>query len=182
MESGRLTYKRKFRRILQFFLGENRVQPGFVRPSVLFFLIIRYQGSKVRVYKDECVSAKKTMRSTKRNAYSRHFDGDYRIITMVHGENTENMSANRYTEKCELDGHVRRDEWCKQSTDVHCKDTIPKIRNIFPEMEMRGHSPNFYIHVSVCDLQNIFPRAVCIFCCRKIAGPIVEIYKSLTNK
>jgi hypothetical protein len=33
------------------------------------------------------------------------------------------------------------------------KDTIPKIRNkIFPEKEMHGYSPNFYIHVSVSEL------------------------------
>ncbi len=33
---------------------------------------------------------------------------------------------------------------------LHCKDTIPKI-HIFPEKELRGHSPNSYIHVPVCD-------------------------------
>jgi hypothetical protein len=27
----------------------------------------------------------------------------------------------------------------------------------------------------------IFPRSVCLFCCRKIGGPIVGIYKSLTQ-
>jgi hypothetical protein len=36
---------------------------------------------------------------------------------------------------------------------VHCKDTIPKIiKQIFPEKELRGLSPNFRIHVSVSDL------------------------------
>ncbi len=35
----------------------------------------------------------------------------------------------------------------------HCKDTIPKIRkHIFPEKELRDHSPNPYIHVSLSDL------------------------------
>ncbi len=27
----------------------------------------------------------------------------------------------------------------------------------------------------------IFPRSVCLFCCRKICGPILGIYKSLTD-
>ncbi len=36
---------------------------------------------------------------------------------------------------------------------VHCKDTIPKIRNKYlPGKELRGYSPNSYIHVSVSDL------------------------------
>jgi hypothetical protein len=32
---------------------------------------------------------------------------------------------------------------------LHCKDTIPKIRKIFPEKKLRGFSPNSYIYVSV---------------------------------
>jgi hypothetical protein len=38
---------------------------------------------------------------------------------------------------------------------LHCKDTLPKIENskqIFPEKELRGLSPNFNINVSVSDL------------------------------
>ncbi len=43
-------------------------------------------------------------------------------------------------------------------------------------------SPNFHIHVSVSDLQYIFPRrSDCLFRCRKICGPILGIYKSLTD-
>jgi hypothetical protein len=35
----------------------------------------------------------------------------------------------------------------------HCKDTIPRIsKQIFPEKEFCGLSPNFHIHVSVSDL------------------------------
>jgi hypothetical protein len=40
-------------------------------------------------------------------------------------------------------------------------------KQIFPEKELHGHSHNFYIHVSVSDLQYIFPRSICLFCCRK---------------
>jgi hypothetical protein len=52
---------------------------------------------------------------------------------------------------------------------------IVKIQNlkfetkIFPEKELRGLSPNFQFHVSISDLQYIFPRAVCLFCYRKIS-------------
>jgi hypothetical protein len=42
-----------------------------------------------------------------------------------------------------------------------------------------GLSPYFHIHVSVSDLY--IPRSVCLFCCRKICGPILGIYKSLTD-
>jgi hypothetical protein len=36
---------------------------------------------------------------------------------------------------------------------MHCKDTIPKIsKQIFPEKELRGYSPNFHIQVPVRDL------------------------------
>jgi hypothetical protein len=39
--------------------------------------------------------------------------------------------------------------------DIHCKDTIPKIRNKYsPERELFGHSPNFHIRVSVSDLSH----------------------------
>jgi hypothetical protein len=37
-------------------------------------------------------------------------------------------------------------------------------KQIFPEKEYRGLSPNFHIHASVNDLQYIFPLSVCLFC------------------
>jgi hypothetical protein len=48
-------------------------------------------------------------------------------------------------------------------------------------MKLRYLGPNAYIHVFVHYLYSIFPRSVCLFCCRKIGGPIVGIYKSLTE-
>ncbi len=46
---------------------------------------------------------------------------------------------------------------------VHCKqDPI----YLFPEMTLRGLVPNFHVYVSVSDLY-IFPRSICLFCCRK---------------
>jgi hypothetical protein len=35
---------------------------------------------------------------------------------------------------------------------LHCKDTIPKTKQTFPEKELRGLSPNFHVYVSVSDL------------------------------
>jgi hypothetical protein len=56
---------------------------------------------------------------------------------------------------------------------------------MFPEKELHGHSPKFHIHVFVSDLYCIFPRSICLFCCRKIYGPILGIYcinRSHTNE
>ncbi len=68
----------------------------------------------------------------------------------------------------------------------HCKDTYRNSKQIFPEMKLLGRAPNSYIHVSVNDLYTVFPQSVCLvpiylFCFRKIGGPIVGIYKSLTD-
>ena len=53
-------------------------------------------------------------------------------------------------------------------------------KQVFPEEEMRGLSPNFLNNVSA--KRFIFPRiGLTIFCCRKIGGPILGIYKSLTG-
>jgi hypothetical protein len=32
------------------------------------------------------------------------------------------------------------------------RTNIENSKQIFPEKELRGHSPHFHIHVSVCDL------------------------------
>ncbi len=59
---------------------------------------------------------------------------------------------------------------------MHCTQN-PK--QIFPEMKLRGFVPNFYIHVSVSDLciPTIGPQTQY----SKIGGPIVGIYKLLTD-
>jgi hypothetical protein len=43
-------------------------------------------------------------------------------------------------------------------------------KQMFPEKELRGRSPNFHVHVSVSDLSTLFPKSICLFCCRKICG------------
>jgi hypothetical protein len=47
---------------------------------------------------------------------------------------------------------------------------------IVPEKELRGHSPNFHNHVSVSDLYIDLPILL-----QEIRGPILGIYKSLTD-
>ncbi len=58
---------------------------------------------------------------------------------------------------------------------MHCTENL---KQIFPEMKLRGLVPNFYIHVSVSDLYilTIGPQTYY----NKIGGSIVGIYKSLT--
>ncbi len=42
--------------------------------------------------------------------------------------------------------------------------------------------PQFqFLQSCICEIFIIFPRSVCLFCCRKICGPILGIYKSLTD-
>jgi hypothetical protein len=49
------------------------------------------------------------------------------------------------------------------------------LKQIFPEIKLRGIVPNFYIHVSVSDLY--IPRIGPQTQYSKIGGPIVKIYK-----
>jgi hypothetical protein len=52
-------------------------------------------------------------------------------------------------------------------------------KQIFPEKKLRGHSPNFHIHVSVNDLY--IPTIYLAFLLQEIRGLILGIYKSLTD-
>ncbi len=52
-------------------------------------------------------------------------------------------------------------------------------KQIFPEKEYRGLSPNFYIHVSVSELY--IPTMGLPFLLEEICGLILEIQKSLTD-
>jgi hypothetical protein len=52
-------------------------------------------------------------------------------------------------------------------------------KQIIPEKEYRGLSPNFHIHVSVSELYS--PTMVLPFLLEEICGPILGIYKSLTD-
>ncbi len=52
-------------------------------------------------------------------------------------------------------------------------------KQIFPEKELRGHIPNFHIHVSVSDLYISTIKLPIML--QEICGQILGIYKSLTN-
>jgi hypothetical protein len=52
-------------------------------------------------------------------------------------------------------------------------------KQIFPEMKLHGLSPNSYINVSVSDLYILTVGLHILL--QKIGGPIVGIYKSLTD-
>jgi hypothetical protein len=53
------------------------------------------------------------------------------------------------------------------------------LKQIFPEKEYRGLSPNFHIHVYVSELY--IPTVGLPFLLEEICGPILGIYKSLTD-
>jgi hypothetical protein len=64
----------------------------------------------------------------------------------------------------------------KKHLILHCKENPI---NVFLFWELRGLSPNFYIHVSVAIY--IFPGLVHWFPCSRIGRLILEIYKSLVD-
>jgi hypothetical protein len=59
------------------------------------------------------------------------------------------------------------------------RQNAKNLKQIFPEKEYRGLSPNFHIHVSVSELY--IPTMGLPFLLEEICGPIPEIYKSLTD-
>jgi hypothetical protein len=59
---------------------------------------------------------------------------------------------------------------------IHCKDTIPKIRNKYSQKRNCAAVP---ISIVMCLwAKYMFPQWVCLFWCRKICEPILGIYKS----
>jgi hypothetical protein len=66
---------------------------------------------------------------------------------------------------------------------MHCKEpcNTESRKQIFPEKEMHGPSPNFHIHVSVSDLY--IPTIDLLILLQEICvcGPILGIYKSLKD-
>ncbi len=59
------------------------------------------------------------------------------------------------------------------------RQNAENLNQIFPEKEYRGLSPNFHIHVSVSELY--IPTMGLPFLREEICGPILGIYKSLTD-
>ncbi len=59
------------------------------------------------------------------------------------------------------------------------RSSTESSKQIFPEKEERGQSPNFHIHVSVSDLY--IPSIDLPVLLQEICGPVLGIYKSLTH-
>jgi hypothetical protein len=59
------------------------------------------------------------------------------------------------------------------------RQNAENLKQIFPEKEYRGLSPNFHIHVSVSELY--FSTMGLPFLLEEMCGPILGIYKSLTD-
>jgi hypothetical protein len=55
------------------------------------------------------------------------------------------------------------------------RQNAENLKQIFPEKEYRGLSPNFHIHVSVSELY--IPTMGLPFLLEEICGPILGIYK-----
>jgi hypothetical protein len=65
------------------------------------------------------------------------------------------------------------------ATRAQQRKNAENLKQIFPEKEYRGLSPNFHIHVSVSELY--IPTMGLPFLLEEICGPILGIYKSLTD-
>jgi hypothetical protein len=75
---------------------------------------------------------------------------------------------------------MRGEDFLPDFLDVLQIHNTENLKQIFPEKELRGLSPNFHIHVSVSDLY-IPTIGLPILLHRKIFGPILGIHKSLTD-
>ncbi len=69
-------------------------------------------------------------------------------------------------------------EYAKVSIHI-VKNNTKNWKQIFPDKELRGQSPYFHIHLSVRDLY--IPMIELPILLQEICGPILGIYKSLTD-
>ena len=58
---------------------------------------------------------------------------------------------------------------------------FPEMKLLFPKQNYNVLSPSSYTHIQYLWEIYIFPGSVSLFCCREICGPILGIYKSLTD-
>jgi hypothetical protein len=85
----------------------------------------------------------------------------------------------RYETACTAnEGPVRIQYKCLCLVSI---DVFPEIKLLFPKQNYNVWYSSSYTHISVRDLLYIFPGSGCLFGCREICGPILGIYKSLTD-
>jgi hypothetical protein len=75
--------------------------------------------------------------------------------------------------------HLKQRDPEKSLDSTLQRQNAENLKQIFPEKEYRGLSPNFHIHVSVSELY--IPTMGLPFLLDEICGPIQGIYKSLTD-
>ncbi len=75
--------------------------------------------------------------------------------------------------------HTRAEHILPRNAYALQRRNVENLKQIFPGKEYRGLSPNCHIHVSVSELY--IPRLGLPFLLEKICGPILGIYKSLTD-
>jgi hypothetical protein len=77
-----------------------------------------------------------------------------------------------------IEKHCKKKSSSDQNHALQRTDT-ENSKQIFPKKELRGHSPNFHIHVSVCDFD--IPTIDLPVLLKEICGSILGIYKSFTD-
>jgi hypothetical protein len=75
--------------------------------------------------------------------------------------------------------HTRAEHILPRNAYALQRRNVENLKQIFPGKEYRGLSPNCHIHVSVSELY--IPTLGLPFLLEKICGPILGIYKSLTD-
>ncbi len=65
-------------------------------------------------------------------------------------------------------------EYCKKISRT-AKTQYRKFKQIFPEKELRGLSPNFHTFMCLWVIY-VFPGLARLFCCRRICGRLLGIY------
>ncbi len=63
---------------------------------------------------------------------------------------------------------------------LHCKEAIQKTQNKYSQKRNCAASVPISTFMCLCVIY-IYPRSICLFCCRKICGPILCIHKSLSD-
>jgi hypothetical protein len=129
--------------------------------SVINFLVIRNSGLQIRGFRSKRniygSTTLDTVKITVRNPFKTDFD-----LSILHD-------------------FIRSEPLKFSLNDVHTLQitNAENSKQIFPEKELRGYSPNFHMHVSVSDLY--IPPIDLPILLQEICGTILEIYKLLPD-
>jgi len=94
-----------------------------------------------------------------------------------------NHSPNSHLHSARSHSHSARSHPHSARSYLHSatlqRQNAENLKQIFPEKEYRGFSPNFHIHASVSELY--IPTMGLPFLLEEVCGPMLGIYKSLTD-